>query len=465
MKHENDVRIFEDALRRLDKAAEYADIDKEALLRLKAPKSVLEVSIPVRMDDGSLKVFQGYRVRYDDTRGPTKGGIRFHPDVHLGEVKALAFWMTCKCAVVGIPFGGGKGGVIVDPKQLSPLELERLSRGFIERIADFIGPETDIPAPDVYTNAMIMGWMMDEYSKIRRQRTPGVITGKPIPLGGSLGRDDATGRGAYYCIKELERIRKWTPSEIRVAVQGFGNAGQHVARLLHADGYRIVAISDSRGGIFGEEGIDIPCAIEHKNSGGNVYSEQSVCACPVCDTTDCCDKDNRSTGTQLTNDELLELEVDVLIPAALENQITAANANRIKAPVIVEVANGPTTPEADEILNADNRLVVPDILANAGGVTVSYFEWAQNKAGYYWTVDDVHSRLHDIMAREFNAVFELKTRLDIDMRTAAYAHALSRLGEAVACQGTSRYFSNGATPAAVQSENTAKTAVETGAES
>ena len=440
----HDEQIFANALQRLNRAARFADLDAEALLRLKTPKQVLEVSIPVRMDDGALQVFHGYRVRYDDTRGPTKGGIRFHPNVHPGEVKALAFWMTCKCAVVGIPFGGGKGGVSVDPKQLSRLELERLSRGFVERVADFIGPETDVPAPDVYTNVMIMGWMMDEYSKIRRQRTPAVITGKPIPLGGSLGRDDATGRGAYYCIKELERIRGWTPAEIRVAVQGFGNAGQHVARLLHADGYRTVAISDSHGGIVREEGIDIPCAIEHKNSGESVYSQTTVCACPVCGSADCCcDESNKSTGRQITNDELLELDVDVLIPAALENQITAENADRVRAPVIVEVANGPTTPEADEILEANRKLIVPDILANAGGVTVSYFEWVQNKAGYYWTVNEVHSRLHEIMAREFNAVYDLMTRHDIDMRTAAYAHALSRLGDAISCQGTSRYFSNG----------------------
>ncbi len=443
MTQEAEEQIFSDALRRLDRAAAFAGIEPEVLLRLRSPKSVLEVSIPVRMDDGSLRVFQGYRVRYDDSRGPTKGGIRFHPNVNLGEVKALAFWMTCKCAAAGIPFGGGKGGVIVDPKQLSRLELERLSRGFIERIADFIGPETDVPAPDVYTNSMIMGWMMDEYSRIRRKRTPSVITGKPIPLGGSLGRDDATGRGAYYCLKELERLRGWNPAEIRVAVQGFGNAGQHVARLLHADGYRIVAISDSHGGILRTEGIDIPCAIEHKNAGNSVYSQRSVCACPVCGSTDCrCGAEDPSTGSPITNEELLELDVDVLIPAALENQITVANADRIQAPVIVEVANGPTTPQADEILNAKQTLLVPDILANAGGVTVSYFEWTQNRAGYYWTVDEVRSRLHAIMAREFNAIHDLMSRHECDMRTAAYTHALSRLGEALSCQGTSQYFSN-----------------------
>ncbi len=434
--------IFTDAITRLDKAAEYANIDAEALLKLRTPKSILEVSIPVRMDNGSLQVFKGYRVRHDDTRGPTKGGIRFHPNVHLAEVKALAFWMTCKCAVVGIPFGGGKGGVIVDPKKLSRLELERLSRGYIEAVADFIGPETDIPAPDVYTNAMIMGWMMDEYSKIRRQRTPAVITGKPIPLGGSLGRSDATGRGTYYCIKELERIRGWNPEDIRVAVQGFGNAGQHVARLLFADGYRIVAISDSQGGILRNSGIDITCAIKHKNAGRNVYSERSVCGCPICGSIEChCKTGDDSNGSSITNEELLELDVDLLIPAALEDQITGDNAARVKAAVIVEVANGPTTADADDILNSKGILVIPDILANAGGVTVSYFEWVQNRAGDYWTVDKVESRLHKIMSLEFNAIHDLMTDRGIDMRTAAYAHSISRLGKAIACQGTSQFFS------------------------
>jgi glutamate dehydrogenase (NADP+) len=332
--------------------------------------------------------------------------------------------------VAGLPFGGGKGGVIVNPKELSRLELERLTRGFIGQIADFIGPETDVPAPDVYTNAMIMGWMMDEYSKIHRRRTPAVITGKPIPLGGSLGRDDATGRGAYYCIKELERKRGWKPDDIRVAVQGFGNAGQHVARLLHSDGYRIVAASDSRGGIYKQEGFDVPSLIHIKNESRQlkaVYCDGSICEAVEAD--------------HISNEALLELDVDLLIPAALENQITTENAGRIQAPVIVEVANGPVTSDADATLNDAGKLVVPDILANAGGVTVSYFEWVQNKSGYYWTIDDVHTRLHAIMAREFNAVYEFMEQKKIDMRTAAYALALNRIGEAIASQGTARYFS------------------------
>ncbi len=421
--------IFEDAIRRLDRAFQYAQIDDEAVMKLKHPKSILQVAVPIRMDDGSLRVFTGYRVRHDDTRGPGKGGIRFHPNVDLDEVKALAFWMTCKCAVVGIPFGGAKGGVTVNPKELSRLELERLSRGFIVQIADFIGPEIDVPAPDVYTNSMIMGWMMDEYSKIRRQRTPAVITGKPIELGGSLGRDDATGRGAYYCIKELEKIRGWQPEKIRVAVQGFGNAGQHVARLLHEDGYKIVAVSDSQGSIYKKEGFDVPSLIQMKNTSRQlkaVYCDGSVCESVPAD--------------ELTNGDLLELDVDILIPAALENQITIKNVDRIKAPVIVEVANGPTTGEADDILNKKGTLIIPDILANAGGVTVSYFEWVQNKAGYYWEIDEVQSKLHTIMSREFGNVYKIMTDNKIDMRTAAYALALQRIGNAIGAQGTIDYF-------------------------
>ena len=250
--------VYLDAVKRLDDAFDYVDMDEEALLKLKHPKAIVQVSVPVRMDNGSLRIFEGYRVRHNDTRGPTKGGLRYHPKVDLDEVKALAFWMTFKCAVVGIPYGGAKGGITVNPKELSRLELERLSRGFIREMADFIGPDTDIPAPDVYTNAMVMGWMMDEYSKIHRKHSPAVITGKPILLGGSLGRDDATGRGGYYCIKEIEKLRGWRPDEITVAVQGFGNVGQAVAWLLAADGYRVVAVSDSKGGIYRPQGLDVP---------------------------------------------------------------------------------------------------------------------------------------------------------------------------------------------------------------
>lgn len=424
--------VFSDAIQRLDRAFEYARIDEEAVEKLRHPKAILQVSIPVRMDDGSLRVFEGIRVRHDDTRGPTKGGIRYHPSVSLDEVKALAFWMTCKCAVVGIPYGGAKGGVIVQPKELSRLELERLSRGFIRQIADFIGPDTDIPAPDVYTNAMVMGWMMDEYSKIHRKHIPAVITGKPIPLGGSLGRDDATGRGGYYCVKQVEKHRGWTPSKVRVAVQGFGNVGQSVARLLHADGYRVVAVSDSHGGIYRPEGFDVPSLIRTKNEARELRAV--YCHGALCETVE---------AATVTNEELLELDCDLLVPAALENQITAENVDRIRAPVIVEMANGPTTSRADAALAERGVLVVPDILANAGGVTVSYFEWTQNRQGYYWTVDQVHRRLHEIMAREFMAVCDFAAERAIDLRTAAYAHALNRIGTAIEAQGTQRYFANG----------------------
>jgi len=421
--------LFFEAIKRLDRAQEYAKVHPEAIERLKHPKSVLSVAVPVRMDDGSLRLFDGYRVRHDDTRGPTKGGIRYHPNVDMSEVKALALWMTCKCAVVGIPFGGGKGGISVNPKELSRMELERLSRGFIRQIADFIGPDTDIPAPDVYTNSRIMGWMMDEYSRIRRQKTPAVITGKPISLGGSKGRDDATGRGAYYCIKELEKIRGWTPSEINVAVQGFGNAGQYFARLMHADGYKIVAVSDSHGGIYRKQGFDVPSLCYSKNEKRELKA--IYCHDSVCDTVE---------ATSITNEELLELDVHVLAPAALENQISPANANRVKAPTIVELANGPITPDADAIFEEKGTLVIPDILANAGGVTVSYFEWVQNRAGFYWTEQQVHQRLREIMAREFDAIYRRMTEAKIDMRTSAYAHALDRIGEAVEAHGTSAFF-------------------------
>jgi len=423
--------LYTEALARLDKAAAYADIDHEAVLKLKHPKACLEVSIPVRMDDGSLKIFTGYRVHHNDVRGPTKGGIRFHPGVTLDEVKSLAFWMTIKCAVVGIAFGGGKGGVIVDPKQLSRMELERLSRGYIEQVANFIGPDRDIPAPDVYTNAMIMGWMMDEYSKIARRLSPAVITGKPIPLGGSQGRDDATARGGYYCIKELEKKQNWIPKEMRVAIQGFGNAGQHIADMLHHDGYKIVAISDSKGGIYRSKGFDVPSIIHIKNSSKElqaVYCEGSVCQLVDAEV--------------ITNEELLELEVDILIPAALENQITGVNAPRVKAPYIIELANGPVTLEADSILKEKGTLIVPDILANAGGVTVSYFEWVQNKSGYYWSLPVIHERLKEIMLTEFKNVYELMQSHNTDMRTAAYIHALNRQAEAVVALGTHDYFSH-----------------------
>lgn len=421
--------LFIEALKRLDKAFEFSDINQEALEKLKHPKAILQVSIPLRRDNGSLQIFTGYRVHHNDIRGPTKGGIRFHPNVTLDEIKALAFWMTIKCALIGIPFGGAKGGITVDPKLLSRLELERLSRSYIDSVSNFIGPNKDIPAPDVYTNAMIMGWMMDEYSKINGQYTPSVITGKPIPLGGSQGREDATGRGAYYCIQELANKKHWNKASIRVAIQGFGNAGQNIAALLHEAGYKIVAISDSQGGIYRQEGFDVPSIIHIKNSSKKIQAV--YCTSSVCEEVD---------ATVISNEELLELDVDILIPAALENQITRQNAEKIKAPLIVEIANGPTSLEADAILLKKNILVVPDVLANAGGVVVSYFEWVQNRAGFYWNVEQVHQRLHEIMVREFTNVYQIMENYSTDMRTAAYIHALNRHVEAVVAQGTQSYF-------------------------
>lgn len=422
--------MLESALSRLDGALPYAAIDEETLLRLKHPHAVMEVALPIRRDNGELSIFTGYRVQYDNSLGPTKGGIRFHPNVCLDEVKTLAFWMTCKCAVLNLPFGGAKGGVTCDPKQLSRLEVERLSRTYIEQMFHFIGPKRDIPAPDLYTNARIMGWMMDEYSKIRNEFTPEVITGKPIPLGGSLGRDDATGRGAYYCIKELERIKNWNPQDITVAIQGFGNAGQHVGRLLHEDGYQIVAVSDSKGGIYSSRGFNLPSLIQGKEQSKKVMAV--YCEGSVCEMVD---------ATQLSNAELLELDVDLLIPAALENQITKENACRIKAKHIVELANGPITPEADRILFDKNCFVVPDILANAGGVTVSYFEWVQNRSGYFWPESQVQEELKKKMTHEFNLIYEMMLEKKLDMRTVSYIHALNRIGLAVNAQGTHSFFS------------------------
>jgi glutamate dehydrogenase (NADP+) len=424
--------LFDDAMHRLNSAMKHTGLSDEIALRIGTPKSCLEVSIPVRRDDGSLDFFQGYRVRHDDTRGPTKGGLRYHPSVSRDEVQSLAFWMTFKCAVVGIPFGGAKGGISVNAKELSPMELERLSRGFIRLIADFIGPDVDIPAPDMYTNERIMGWMMDEYSTIRRQHSPDVITGKPVSMGGSVGRSDATGRGAFYCIRELAGKQGLDPSATTVAVQGFGNAGQSVARLLHKDGYRIVAVSDSQGAIYRPEGFDIPSLIRIKEETRHV---QAV----YCDGALC----HHIDATNLTNEELLELDVDILIPAALENQITGENAPRIKAKHIVEVANGPVTSAADEILFEKGIMVMPDILANAGGVTVSYFEWLQNRSGLYWELQEVHQKLQAIMAREFETVYDLAREIETDLRTAAYVHAIKRIGETMEAKGTHSYFANG----------------------
>lgn len=414
--------IYEEAVKRLELAAEHSKAAPETVAQLREPQRLIEVSIPVRMDDGRLEVFRGYRCQHSTVRGPAKGGIRFHPQVSKDEVKALAFWMTFKCAAAGLPFGGGKGGVICNPKEMSKRELERVSRGLIRQIAPFIGPDTDVPAPDVYTNATVMAWMMDEYSTIVGQRSPAVITGKPIALGGSLGRDDATARGGFYQILELEKKWGWKPGEIRVAIQGYGNAGQHFAHFAADRGYKVVAASDSRGGVYNPDGFDVASLSETKATKGSVTA---------------------MGGKSVSNEELLELEVDLLVPAALENVITDRNASKISAKAVLELANGPTTSAADEILHKNGVLVIPDILANSGGVSVSYFEWTQNKSGFYWDLDEVHQRLQRKMASEFDAVFALKESRNIPMRTAAYVHALDRLAEALEATGTERFFRGG----------------------
>ncbi|MCA1991769.1 MAG: Glu/Leu/Phe/Val dehydrogenase [Coleofasciculus sp. S288] len=424
--------LFADASKRLQTAMKYASISEDAVERLKYPKASLSVSIPVRMDNGTLQVFQGYRVRYDDTRGPGKGGVRYHPNVSLDEVQSLAFWMTFKCAVLNLPFGGAKGGITVDPKALSKLELERLSRGYVDAIADFIGPDVDILAPDVYTNAMIMGWMMDQYSIIRRQISPAVVTGKPLTMGGSVGRDGATATGAFFAIEAIMPKFDQLPSQTTVAIQGFGKAGSVMAELLARAGYKVVAVSDSQGGIYAKKGLDIPSIRQYKAMGNGItalYCKNTVC--------------NIVEHEILSNQDLLALDVDILIPAALENQITEANVNDIKAKYIFEVANGPITSEADKVLEAKGIYVFPDILVNAGGVTVSYFEWVQNRSGLYWTIEEVNQRLKQKMIEETERIWSISQELAISMRTAAYVHALNRLGEALNAKGTRDYYING----------------------
>lgn len=420
------------AQQRLEPALPYVSLSADAVERLKRPKLSVKVAIPVRMDNGDLKVFPGYRVRYDDTRGPAKGGIRYHPDVSLDEVETLAFWMTFKCATLDLPFGGAKGGITVNPKDLSRFELERLSRAYIDAIADFIGPDVDIPAPDVYTNEMIMGWMMDQYNIIRRQITPAVITGKPLTMGGSLGRETATAMGTFFLMEAMLPKFPGLPNQPTVAVQGFGNAGAILADLLFKAGYRVVAVSDSSGAIYSKQGLDIPSVKQFKESTRElkaVYCKGSVCHIVDHD--------------RLTNEELLTLDVDILIPAALENQITEANADDVKAGLIFEVANGPITPQADEILERNGIHVFPDIWANGGGVTVSYFEWVQNRTGLYWTLDEVNARLKRKMVEEGEKIWVLAEKHSISLRTAAYVHALTRIGNAMNAKGAKHYYVNG----------------------
>lgn len=403
------------ALQQLSEAAERINLSPAIHEKLKYPKRILTVSIPTAMDDGTERVFTGYRVQHSMERGPCKGGIRYHPDVTLDEVTALAMWMTWKCAVVNIPFGGGKAGVICDPKNMSQRELERMTRRFATELLPIIGPEMDIPAPDVYTNAQIMAWIMDTYSMNKGYVVPGVVTGKPLELGGSLGRETATARGCAFCVEEALKVLNMRAQDVCVAVQGFGNAGSYCAMFAQQAGAKVVAVSDSRGGVYCAHGLNVAELMKHKHETGSVVDFQD------------CD--------QITNGELLETHCEVLIPAALENVITTENASRIRARIVAEAANGPTTPDAQRILDGNDVFVIPDILANAGGVTVSYFEWVQSLQAVYWTADDVDRRLREIMVNAFQTVYKESRDHNINMRDAAFDIAVGRVAKAQELRG------------------------------
>lgn len=406
------------------------DISNDLRQRLAQPQQTVQVNIPVRMDNGSLQFFPAWRIRYNDTRGPGKGGIRFHPDVNAEEVTALSFWMTIKCAAVDLPFGGAKGGICVDPKALSLLELERLSRGYIRAFHDFIGPDKDIPAPDVNTNETIMGWMADEFAQIERKQVPATITGKPLGLGGSKGRTAATGRGALQVLDLWAKRREKQPKDLTIAIQGFGNAGYHFARLAHKQGYRIVALSDSQGAIYASDGLDPELVWQHKQKTkklmGLVYCDASVC--------------EEAEVTQLTNEELLALNVDVLVLAALENAITEDNVASVQATTILEIANGPINALADQQLVERSVEVLPDVLVNAGGVIVSHLEWVQNRMGDSWPEEKVNQRLAERLAREAGLCMDYAEANNTSLRTAAYTQAISRITDAMTQQGTHEYF-------------------------
>lgn len=426
-----ELNPFQIAQARVDTCASILKLDPAVHAMLRVPMRELRVSLPVRMDDGSIKLFQGFRVQYNDARGPTKGGIRYHPQETIDTVRALAAWMTWKTAMVDIPYGGAKGGVICNPKQMSTGELERLSRAYVDAIWRMIGPETDIPAPDVYTTPQIMAWMMDEYSKLRGYYSPGVITGKPIPVGGSAGRGDATARGGVFTVREAAKHLKLDLPKSTTAVQGYGNAGYFAALLSKQIlGSRIVAVSDSKGGIINRNGLDPEAVFEYKRKTGSVVG---------------------FPGTQpVSNEALLELEVDVLWPSALENVITEQNAARVKAKIVAEAANGPSTPEAEEILYKRGVFVIPDFLCNAGGVTVSYFEWVQNVYGYYWPEEEVHQKLDAKMTKAFHDTLQTSLKHRVDMMTAAYLVAVQRVAEVMELRGwvTSAYAAPAAEAAA-----------------
>ncbi len=406
---------YEIAQRQFDNAAKYLDLKAGIKAKLRLPKRELTVNFPVKMDDGSIKMFTGHRVQHSLARGPAKGGIRYHPDVTIDEVRALAMWMTWKCAVVGIPYGGAKGGVVCNPKVMSERELERLTRRYTSEIIMLIGPESDIPAPDVNTNAQTMAWIMDTYSMTKGYSVPAVVTGKPIEIGGSLGRREATGRGVMFTTRDALKHLGMPIEGARVVVQGFGNVGGIGAQLLQELGCTIIAVSDSQGGIYNPKGLDAEDVMRHK------AETRTVVGYPGTD--------------KITNEELLELDCEVLVPAALENEITQENADRIKARVIAEGANGPTTPEADDILFDKGIFVIPDVLANAGGVTVSYFEWVQGLQSFFWSEDEVNKNLEKIMVRAFQDVLAISQRREVNLRIAAYILAIDRVATATLLRG------------------------------
>lgn len=414
-KVKEDLNPFHIASTQFDSAAEVLSLDEGMREVLRNPKRQLIVSIPTRMDDGHVHVFEGYRVQHNIARGPAKGGIRYHPNVSLDEVKALASWMTWKTATVNVPYGGGKGGVVCDPKHMSAQELENMTRRFASELSILIGPDRDIPAPDVYTNAQTMAWIMDTYSMIQGHSTLAVVTGKPVELGGSRGRNEATARGCLFTIREACKQRGIDLAGASAVVQGYGNAGFISARLLAADGAKVIAVSDSRGGILNRHGLDPDKVLAHKNETGSVvgYPESE----------------------EITNDELLQMECDVLVPAALENQITLANAAAIRAKIVAEAANGPTTPGADDILHDNGVFVIPDILANAGGVTVSYFEWVQDLQGFFWDEEEVNRQLERIMVRAFHEVVASAKEHRVHNRTGAYVLAVGRVARATQVRG------------------------------
>jgi glutamate dehydrogenase len=398
----------------IQKALTKLGYNNEMYELLKDPIRLLTVRIPVRMDDGSVKIFTGYRSQHNDAVGPTKGGVRFHPEVDEEEVKALSIWMSLKCGITNLPYGGGKGGIICDPKKMSFRELERLSRGYVRAISQIVGPTKDIPAPDVYTNSQIMAWMMDEYSRLREFDSPGFITGKPIVLGGSQGRETATARGVTICIEEAVKKKGIDLQGARVVIQGFGNAGSYLAKFMHDAGAKVVEVSDVCGAVYDPNGLDIDNLLDRRDSFGT-FSQLF-------------------TNT-ITNQELLELDCDILVPAAISNQITAKNAANIKAAIVVEAANGPTTLEATSILTERGVLLVPDILASAGGVTVSYFEWVQNNQGYYWTEEEVYEKLVKVMISSFENIYQTAQTHQVDMRLAAYMVGVKRVAEASRFRG------------------------------